>query len=217
MFTQKTVPRVILGLANSRRPRRPAKVRVSDYEDPLVSPESALNLLRELGIVSDEEELSFVPEEVPLEDLQALREAVERIMAALAHGDGHQQPGRGGPAAEVPADARYVFNTMAARRPWRWGVAPDLTLIETVIEGDLAGLVASLCVRELTSCDLTRLKVCERRECGLYFYDTTRNRSARWHAENPCGWRERADRRSSRLQDHPEKGPYDANTEGSGT
>jgi predicted RNA-binding Zn ribbon-like protein len=29
----------------------------------------------------------------------------------------------------------------------------------------------------------------------LLFYDTTRNRSARFHAENPCGWRAREARR----------------------
>ena len=115
--------------------------------------------------------------------------------------------------ANIPTDARYVLNSLAARCPWRLSVTPDLSLTETATERDLAGLVASLCVRELTSCDSTRLKVCERQECGLYFYDTSRNRSARWHAENPCGWRERADRRSSRLRDRSELGTHKANPE----
>ncbi|HYB26212.1 MAG TPA: CGNR zinc finger domain-containing protein [Solirubrobacteraceae bacterium] len=32
---------------------------------------------------------------------------------------------------------------------------------------------------------------CERPECRLLFYGTTRSATQRWHAESPCGVRER--------------------------
>jgi predicted RNA-binding Zn ribbon-like protein len=39
------------------------------------------------------------------------------------------------------------------------------------------------------------LRQCQRKECDLLFFDTTRSRSQRWHAESPCGWLERQHRR----------------------
>jgi predicted RNA-binding Zn ribbon-like protein len=44
---------------------------------------------------------------------------------------------------------------------------------------------------ELGEIDVTRLKRCERPACDLVFYDTTRSGTRRWHAESPCGNRER--------------------------
>jgi predicted RNA-binding Zn ribbon-like protein len=44
---------------------------------------------------------------------------------------------------------------------------------------------------ELAEIDPTRLRRCQRRECDLLFYDTTRSATRRWHAESPCGIRER--------------------------
>ena len=48
---------------------------------------------------------------------------------------------------------------------------------------------------EIGNCDPTQIRQCARAECSLLFYDMTRNRSARWHAEEPCGWRSRDQRR----------------------
>jgi predicted RNA-binding Zn ribbon-like protein len=50
-------------------------------------------------------------------------------------------------------------------------------------------------IEELGDIDLSRLRQCQRKECDLLFFDTTRSRSQRWHAENPCGWLERQHRR----------------------
>lgn len=61
--------------------------------------------------------------------------------------------------------------------------------------GPPAAQVAARCIEELAECDPTRLKQCEGQWCTLIFYDTTRNRSGKWHAEDPCGWRARAARR----------------------
>jgi predicted RNA-binding Zn ribbon-like protein len=46
-------------------------------------------------------------------------------------------------------------------------------------------------IDELASLDPARLRKCARSACDLLFYDTSRSRTRRWHAEDPCGWRER--------------------------
>jgi predicted RNA-binding Zn ribbon-like protein len=60
--------------------------------------------------------------------------------------------------------------------------------------GPVAGLARRV-IEELDDLDLSRLRQCQRKECDLLFFDTTRSRSQRWHAENPCGWLERQHRR----------------------
>jgi predicted RNA-binding Zn ribbon-like protein len=56
---------------------------------------------------------------------------------------------------------------------------------------------------ELAEIDVTRLRRCERPACDLVFYDTTRSGTQRWHAESPCGNRERQRRyRASRPVRH---------------
>jgi predicted RNA-binding Zn ribbon-like protein len=54
---------------------------------------------------------------------------------------------------------------------------------------------------ELAEIDIARLKRCERAACNLVFYDATRSATRRWHAESPCGNRERQRRHraASRL------------------
>jgi predicted RNA-binding Zn ribbon-like protein len=58
----------------------------------------------------------------------------------------------------------------------------------------VAGLARRV-VREFDGIDLSRLRQCQRKECDLLFFDMTRSRSQRWHAESPCGWLERQHRR----------------------
>jgi predicted RNA-binding Zn ribbon-like protein len=58
----------------------------------------------------------------------------------------------------------------------------------------VAGLARRV-IEELDGIDLSRLRQCQRKECDLLFFDMTRSRSRRWHAENPCGWLERQHRR----------------------
>jgi predicted RNA-binding Zn ribbon-like protein len=53
-----------------------------------------------------------------------------------------------------------------------------------------AGLARRVAL-ELGELDPQRLKRCERPACDLFFYDTTRSGTRRWHAESPCGSRER--------------------------
>jgi predicted RNA-binding Zn ribbon-like protein len=65
----------------------------------------------------------------------------------------------------------------------------------------VAGLARRV-IGELAGSDLSRFHQCQRRECDLLFFDTTKSRSQRWHAENPCGWLERQHRRRGRER-HP--------------
>jgi CGNR zinc finger len=58
----------------------------------------------------------------------------------------------------------------------------------------VAGLARRV-IEELGGIDVSRLRQCQRKECDLLFFDMTRSRSQRWHAENPCGWLERQHRR----------------------
>jgi predicted RNA-binding Zn ribbon-like protein len=55
----------------------------------------------------------------------------------------------------------------------------------------LASALARRVVLEMDGIDRGRLRRCERAACNLVFYDTTRSNTRRWHAESPCGLRER--------------------------
>jgi predicted RNA-binding Zn ribbon-like protein len=56
---------------------------------------------------------------------------------------------------------------------------------------DPVSALARQLIFELGALDITRLRRCARPECDLVFYDTTRSGTRRWHAESPCGIRER--------------------------
>ncbi len=71
---------------------------------------------------------------------------------------------------------------------------------EVILADDPVARLSALCVDELSRCDRRRIKTCARSQCAMYFYDQTRNRSARWHAEDPCGWRSRDERRRAGPQ-----------------
>lgn len=158
------------------------------HEDPLADVASAERFLRRLGVLPGDgggRNTVVGVSEGSLAELRRLREATEEIVASVSVDE----------APTVPRGALSVLNDFAALCTWKGSLSSDLTLTEEAVGDAPAGLLASVCVRELSACDATRLKTCERPECGLFFYDVTRNRSARWHAENPCGWRERAARR----------------------
>jgi predicted RNA-binding Zn ribbon-like protein len=70
-----------------------------------------------------------------------------------------------------------------------------------------AATLARRVALELAGIDIARLKRCERPACNLAFYDTTRSGTQRWHAESPCGNRERQRRyrAASTLSSPPER------------
>lgn len=59
-------------------------------------------------------------------------------------------------------------------------------------------LLAARLAAELVVADLSRIKECARSECRLVFYDETRSRTQRWHADAPCGRLERQRRHRAR-------------------
>lgn len=63
---------------------------------------------------------------------------------------------------------------------------------------DPASALARRLISELGALDTKRLRRCARLECDLVFYDTTRSGTRRWHAESPCGIRERQRRHRRR-------------------
>ena len=106
-------------------------------------------------------------------------------------------------AAAVAEEASLPFRTAQrwVSRYRQFGLAGFaratnmLRVAETSEAPSLAARVAGLCMTEIANCDPTRIRQCARAECSLLFYDMTRNRCARWHAEERWGWRSRDQRR----------------------
>jgi predicted RNA-binding Zn ribbon-like protein len=163
-------PDTLLGLANlaaSRKPDRGPTV----HPDPLASPAAAAQALSLPRLDTSE--------------LVALRELHETVVALV---DGLLS-GRSvaGPAARLtelarPSSARVRLDLGENR-----ALHAQLEWSEPTPAATLARRVAL----ELGGTDVTRLKRCERPACNLVFYDTTRSGTRRWHAESPCGSRER--------------------------
>jgi len=63
---------------------------------------------------------------------------------------------------------------------------------------DPVAALARQVIEELDELDMTRVRACGRDECGLLFFDATRSRTQRWHAEDPCGWLARQQRLRAR-------------------
>jgi predicted RNA-binding Zn ribbon-like protein len=164
-----------LALANARKPRRPPGARVAQAEDPLEDTVSAAGFLRTWGFAWEGE--------LKLSGLRRLQEVVEALMESMVGG------GR-------PADAALEsINDAAAGCGWVKRLTATLKLAEEPRWRDPVAGLAARCLVEIAACDSRRIKRCARPECGLFFYDTTRNANARWHQEAPCGWRARAQRR----------------------
>ena len=87
------------------------------------------------------------------------------------------------------------LNALAAREPAIYAIErhPNGRLRRT-LRPTRASATATLVVaaiRELSDLEPSRLRRCARPECTLVFYDITRSATQRWHAERPCGLRER--------------------------
>lgn len=163
-------PDALLGLANLTLARRPDR-GPAIHPDPLASPAAAA---RALGLA-----------DLDIAQLAALRELHSTVVALV---DGLLDGGAAaGPAARLtklaaPSIARVRLDvgesrTLHARLDWS--------------EPTPAAALARQVALELGEIDPARLKRCERPACDLVFYDTTRSGTRRWHAESPCGARER--------------------------
>ena len=72
----------------------------------------------------------------------------------------------------------------------------------------VAGLARRV-IEELDGTDLNRLRQCQRKECDLLFYDMTRSRSQRWHAEKSLRMAGAATPTASHMIEDRRPGPGD--------
>ncbi len=176
------VPLLVLELSNSRKLKRPSGIREAYLSDPLENRETFLDFLKQLKHPYLKYN-SLDTLAINLDKIKDIREAVEQIVFQLTN--------------KKEFELNYItkLNENAKDCCWCYQLNQNGTYSDVFQSGTLAGMIASICVMELAKCDVTRVKTCCRTACGLYFYDTTRNRSALWHNENPCGWRTRSERR----------------------
>jgi predicted RNA-binding Zn ribbon-like protein len=163
---------LVVALANAQADRRPTHARVAVTHDALADAGSASELLE-----------PFLDHPVDAHELAAVR-AVQRAVVAIVDAliDGSQPP----------LDA---LNALAAEEPAIYALErePDGRLRVTLRPKRASAAAALLvtAIRELGELEPGRLRRCARPECTLVFYDSTRSATQRWHAERPCGLRER--------------------------
>ena len=164
---------LVVALANARARRRPPRAARASVHDALKDANSASELLEPfLGQVVDSADLSA---------LRALHRAVVGVVDALI--DGTPPP-------------LVAINELAARVPATYALAPGsprgrLRAVLSPRQNTAVERLVLEVVRELAELDPSRLRRCARPECRLVFYDATRSATQRWHAESPCGLRER--------------------------
>ena len=93
----------------------------------------------------------------------------------------------GSPAAQLTSFAQPSTATVTLEVDRHQALRAQLKWSDPTPTAMLARTVAL----ELAEIDVARLKRCGRAACNLVFYDTTRSGTQRWHAESPCGNRER--------------------------
>lgn len=163
---------LVVTLANAEAIRRPTRARHAVAHDPLADTAGANALLE-----------PFLDEPVDAPELPALR-ALQRAVASIVDAliDGSPPP-------------LHALNALAAREPMIQALeqGADHRLRATVHPKrptKHARLLAAV-IRELGDLEPPRLRRCARPECSLVFYDLSRSATQRWHAERPCGLRER--------------------------
>lgn len=166
---------LVVTLANAHAARRPSHARTAVAHDELADGPSASELLE--PFLDD----PLGPRELPA--VRALQRAVVAIVEALINGS---HP----PVA--------TLNALAAREAAIYALEPhpDGGLRATLRprRASAAGTLLVKVIRELSELEPSRLRRCARKECSLVFYDVTRPATQRWHAERPCGLRERQGR-----------------------
>ena len=163
---------LVVALANAQADRRPTDAPVAVAHDALADAASASELLN-----------PFLAGPVDAQELAGVR-AVQRAVVAIVDEliDGSQPP-------------LEALNALAAEKPVIYALErqPDGRL-RTTLRPKRTSAAATLLVavtRELSGLEPSRLRRCARPECTLVFYDGTRSATQRWHAERPCGLRER--------------------------
>ena len=172
------IPTALVLLANLGRPRKPSRAPARIAEPVLPD---AVTASRQLADV-----IAPPVQESDLPGLRALQRFAGRAAEALLEG------------AVPEAD---VLNDLARDSCARIQLAASSGSLQQQLvweDVSVAGQLARRLIEELAGLDPTRLRRCAREQCGLFFYDSTRSRTQRWHAEDPCGWRERQHSRRAR-------------------
>jgi predicted RNA-binding Zn ribbon-like protein len=164
-------PEALITLANLGLPRRPggARTRVTEAALP-----DAATASRQLGKL-----IAGPVTEAELPGLRDLQRAAAQAVDALLAGKAPDCAAVNVAASGSTGRVQLVVSGGQLRERIVWD------------DGTAAAGLARQLVGELAALDPSRLRRCARRECDLVFYDTTRSRTRRWHAEDPCGWRER--------------------------
>lgn len=164
-------PQALVLLANLGRPRRPAGAAAA-YSEPVLL--DAAGATAQLAGLIDRPLTAR-----DLVDLRRLQRAAAHAAEAVIAGDPPDCAEINGLAAGSSARVELAVTGGVLGRRTVWS------------DASVAAALARRLVEELGACDPDRLRRCARPECDLVFYDTTRSRTRRWHAEDPCGWRER--------------------------
>jgi predicted RNA-binding Zn ribbon-like protein len=164
-------PQALLVLANLGRPRRPSGAAAPHSEPILPNPTAASAQLA--GLVDQPIAAA------DLADLHRLQRAAVHAAEAILAGDALDCAEINALAAGSTARVELAVTDGVPRRQLVW------------TDTSLAAVLARRLIEELSTLEPGRVRRCARPECDLLFYDTTRSRTRRWHAEDPCGWRER--------------------------
>jgi predicted RNA-binding Zn ribbon-like protein len=162
---------VLLVLANLGRPRPPSGV-AAPYAEPIL-PDATIASAHLAEVVDQ----PVAPAD--LADLRRLQRASVHAAEAVLAGEAVDCAEVNAPAAGSSARVELFVTDGIPRRELIW------------TDTSLAASLARRVIDELSALEPDRLRRCARPECDLLFYDTTRSRTRRWHAEDPCGWRER--------------------------
>jgi predicted RNA-binding Zn ribbon-like protein len=164
-------PQALLVMANLGRPRRPSGAAAPHSEpilpDPTVASAQLAGLVDPPIAAAD------------LADLHRLQRAAVHTAEAILAGEALDCVAINALAAGSTARVELVVTEGVPLRQLVW------------TDTSSAAALARRLIEELSALEPDRLRRCARPECDLLFYDTTRSRTRRWHAEDPCGWRER--------------------------
>lgn len=163
-------PDTLLALANLTVPRKPARGPTT-HPDPLAG---AATAAQALGLPR--------VDAAQLGELRDLHQTIVELVDGLL--DGRSVPA---PAARLVELAKPSTATVRIDVGADHSLRPRLEWSDPTAVAALARRVAL----ELAEIGVARLRRCERPQCNLVFYDTTRSGTRRWHAESPCGVRER--------------------------
>ncbi|MEU6201238.1 CGNR zinc finger domain-containing protein [Streptomyces sp. NPDC047061] len=168
-------PDALILLANLGRPRRPARHPTPRSEPVLPDSATAGEQLAPL--------VSLPVDEADLPALRRVQQIAEESAESLLAGRTPDCEAMTALARGSTAHVELIAGDVGLRQEVTW-----------TDSSNSSGLARRL-IAELAALDPHRLRRCARDACDLIFYDTTRSRTRRWHAEDPCGWRERQQNR----------------------